>query len=192
MIAPCYDTYMSIPLEPFSGAAVVMGVAGVGKSTIATLLAARLGARMIEGDRLHSAASIAKMSSGTPLTDEDRWPWLEQIGLALAGTDGAVAACSALKRVYRQTIARAAQRPVAFVLLKGDRALVESRMHLRTGHFMPASLLDSQFATLEEPGPDEIAVTQDLAQTPDAIADQVARFLQSHQLKQALAPRGDS
>jgi carbohydrate kinase (thermoresistant glucokinase family) len=167
-----------------------MGVAGCGKSTIATLLATRLGARMIEGDRLHSAANIAKMSSGTPLTDEDRWPWLERVGLTLAGSDGMVAACSALKRVYRQAIARAAQRPVAFVFLKGDRALIESRMHLRTGHFMPTSLLDSQFATLEEPGPDEFAITQDLAQTPDAIADRAARFLQSHQRKWAVAPGG--
>lgn len=182
---------MNTPPEPFCGAAVVMGVAGCGKSTIAKLLAVRLGARLIEGDSLHSAANIAKMSSGTPLTDEDRWPWLEKIGLALAGTDGAVAACSALKRVYRRTIARAAQRPVAFVFLKGDRALIESRMRQRTGHFMPASLLDSQFATLEELGPDDFGVTQDLAQSPDAIADQAARFLQSHQLKQSVAP-GDN
>ena len=158
-----------------------MGVAGCGKTTIATLLADRLGARMIEGDRLHSAANIAKMSGGTPLTDEDRWPWLGEIGLALAGTDGAVAACSALKRVYREAMARAARRPVAFLYLKGDRALIESRMHLRTGHFMPPSLLDSQFKTLEEPGPDEFAVALDLTQTPDVIADRAAQFLRAHQ-----------
>jgi gluconokinase len=168
---------MSNPPILFSGAAVVMGVAGCGKTTIAEALAARLGARMIEGDKLHSAANIAKMSAGTPLTDEDRWPWLSRIGLELIGNDAAVAACSALKRVYRETIGRAARRQVAFVYLKGDRALIESRMHLRTGHFMPTSLLDSQFKTLEEPAAGELAITLDLAQSPDAIADQAVAFL---------------
>jgi gluconokinase len=163
--------------SPFSGAAVVMGVAGCGKTTIAEAIAARLGVRMIEGDRLHSAENIAKMSAGTPLTDEDRWPWLSKIGLSLLGTDGAVAACSALRKPYRETISRAAGRPVAFLFLKGDRALIESRMHLRTGHFMPTSLLDSQFKTLEEPGPDELAIALDLAQSPEVIADQAIAFL---------------
>ena len=167
---------METPLK-FSGAAVVMGVAGCGKTTVAEAIAARLGVRMIEGDRLHSAANIAKMSAGTALSDADRWPWLGQIGLALAGSDGAVAACSALKRVYREAITRGAGRPVAFVFLQGDRALIESRMHLRTGHFMPASLLDSQFATLEEPTAGEFAVTLDLAQSPALIADQAIAFL---------------
>ncbi len=161
----------------FTGAAVVMGVAGCGKTTIAEAIAARLGVRMIEGDRLHSAANIAKMSAGTPLSDADRWPWLGQIGEALAGSEGAVAACSALKRVYRDAITRGAGRPVAFVFLKGDRALIESRMHLRTGHFMPTSLLDSQFKTLEEPTPDELAIALDLAQPPDVIADTAIAFL---------------
>jgi len=156
-----------------------MGVAGCGKTTIAQALAARLGARMIEGDRLHSAANIAKMSAGTPLTDEDRWPWLGQIGAALAGSEGVVAACSALKRVYRETIARGAGRPVAFVFLSGDRSLIEARMHLRTGHFMPTSLLDSQFATLQEPTAGELAVTLDLAQPPDIITDQAIAFLRT-------------
>jgi gluconokinase len=162
----------------FTGAAVVMGVAGCGKTTIAEALAARLGVRCIEGDKLHAAANIAKMSAGTPLTDEDRWPWLSKIGLELVGNAGAIAACSALKRVYRETISRAAQRPVAFLYLKGDRALIESRMHLRTGHFMPTSLLDSQFKTLEEPGAGELAVTLDLAQPPDLIVEQAIAFLQ--------------
>lgn len=167
---------METPLK-FSGAAVVMGVAGCGKTTVAEAIAARLGVRMIEGDRLHSAENIAKMSAGTPLTDEDRWPWLGQIGAALAGSEGAVAACSALKRVYRESITRAAGRPVAFLFLKGDRALIESRMHLRTGHFMPTSLLDSQFKTLEEPTAGELAVTLDLAAPPDVIAERAIAFL---------------
>ncbi len=170
---------MATPPFHFTAAAVVMGVAGCGKTTIAEALAARLGVRMIEGDRLHPAANIAKMSAGTPLTDEDRWPWLSKIGLELIGTDGAVAACSALKRVYRETITRAARRPVAFVFLKGDRALIELRMHLRTGHFMPTSLLDSQFATLEEPSAGELAVTLDLALSPEAITEQAVVFLQT-------------
>ncbi len=161
----------------FSSAAVVMGVAGCGKTTIAESIASRLGVRCIEGDRLHSAQNIAKMSAGTPLTDDDRWPWLAQVGSALSGSDGTVAACSALKRVYRETITRAAGRPVAFVYLKGDRALIEARMHLRTGHFMPTSLLDSQFGTLEEPTAGELAIALDLAQSPETITDQAIAFL---------------
>ncbi len=174
----CYGSAMISPSPPLIfGAAVVMGVAGCGKTTIAEALAARLGARCIEGDRLHSPQNIAKMSAGVPLTDEDRWPWLSRIGGTLIGSDGAVAACSALRKVYRETITRAAGRPVAFVFLKGERALIESRMHLRTGHFMPTSLLDSQFATLEEPGADELSITLDLAQTPAVLVEQAIRFL---------------
>ena len=162
---------------PVSSAAVVMGVAGCGKTTIAEAIAARLGSRFIEGDKLHAPQSIAKMSAGIPLTDEDRWPWLARIGERLGGTDSAVAACSALKKSYRVAISQAAGRAIAFVFLKGERALIEQRMHLRTGHFMPASLLDSQFKTLEPPTPDENAIALDIAEPPDEIVERAVTFL---------------
>ena len=161
----------------FTGAAVVMGVASCGKTTVGAALAERLGCRFIEGDRLHSQSNIAKMSAGTPLTDADRWPWLEQVGLALAGQGGAIAACSALKRAYRDAITKAAGRPVFFIHLHGSRAVLERRIAERKGHFMPASLLDSQLATLEMPGADERAITIDIAGSPQSIIAQAASFL---------------
>lgn len=147
-------------------AIVVMGVAGSGKSTAGATLAERLGAVFIEGDRLHSRANIDKMSAGIPLTDEDRWPWLDAVGreiarLAAAGAP-VVCACSALKRVYRDRLRESAGVPLTFVYLEGSRQLIAGRMGSRTGHFFAPSLLDSQFATLEPPGPDEGAVVADL------------------------------
>jgi gluconokinase len=163
--------------DGITGAAVVMGVASCGKTTVGAAVADRLGVRFIEGDRLHSAANIAKMSAGTPLTDEDRWPWLASIGAALRGEDGAIAACSALKKSYRKAIAAAAGRPVSFVFLSGGRALLQQRINARKNHFMPPTLLDSQLATLEIPGPDEDAVTIDIAQEPEAIVEAAVAFL---------------
>jgi gluconokinase len=161
----------------FSGAVVVMGVTSCGKTTIGEALAQRLGARFIEGDQLHSAEAIVKMSSGQPLTDDDRWPWLARIGRSLAGQSAAVASCSALKRSYRRAIEDAAGRPVFFIHLHGSRGLLAERMARRRGHFMPPSLLDSQLATLEMPAPDERAITIDVAQPPDAIVSQACEFL---------------
>ena len=161
----------------FTGAAVVMGVSSSGKTLIGEGVARRLGVPFIEGDSLHAPESIAKMSAGIPLTDDDRWPWLERIGKALAGPGGQIAACSALKRSYRDAIARAAGRPLAFVLLRGDRPLLEQRIRNRSGHFMPPSLLDSQLATLEEPGPDETSIILDIADTPEQLIDQTCKFL---------------
>lgn len=151
---------------------VVMGVAGSGKTTIARMLADRLGWRFQEGDALHPPANVAKMSAGTPLTDDDRWPWLHAIAGVIDGwrAEGAsgIVTCSALKRAYRDILVGA--RPdVRIVHLAGDKALIAGRMAARKGHFMPTALLDSQFATLEPPGAEENAITVDISPGPEAI-----------------------
>lgn len=135
---------------------VVMGVSGSGKSTIGLLVADALGVPFIDGDSLHPIANVTKMAAGNPLTDEDRWPWLALVGEALADATqtGLVVACSALKRAYRDAIL--AEAPAAvFLHLSGSREVLSARLEGRSGHFMPISLLDSQLATLEEPGDDE-------------------------------------
>ncbi|MGV9455759.1 gluconokinase [Streptomyces sp. NPDC003635] len=149
---------------------VVMGVAGTGKTTIGPLLAARLGVPYAEGDDFHPQANIAKMSAGTPLDDEDRWPWLDAIGTWAHGRAGlgGVVSSSALKRSYRDRL-RAAAPGVVFVHLAGDRALIETRMRQRQGHFMPTALLDSQFATLQPLQADEAGVVVDVSGTPEEI-----------------------
>jgi gluconokinase len=139
-------------------ALVVMGVSGSGKTTVAELLAKQLAWPFMEGDRLHPPANVEKMRQGTPLNDADRGPWLDQIGeelksWALTGKSG-VMTCSALKRAYRDRI-RAARPDVRFVYLKGAEALIRGRVTSRQHEYMPASLLRSQFDTLEEPTPDE-------------------------------------
>ncbi|KUF13532.1 gluconokinase [Streptomyces silvensis] len=157
---------------------VVMGVAGTGKTTVGPLLAARLGVPYAEGDDFHPEANIAKMSAGTPLTDEDRMPWLDAIGEWAHGRAGlgGVVSSSALKRAYRDRL-RAAAPGLVFVHLTGDRALIEDRMSHREGHFMPTKLLDSQFATLQPLGADEAGVGVDVAGTPEEIADRAAAAL---------------
>lgn len=139
-------------------AVVVMGVSGSGKSTVAAGIASALDLHFIDGDSLHSAASVALMQAGTPLSDEDRWPWLDRIGERLSDVaqwpDGVVIACSALKRAYRDRI-RSAAPGVRFVFLDGSGELIGSRMAARSGHYMPATLLASQLGTLEPPGADE-------------------------------------
>jgi gluconokinase len=157
---------------------VVMGVAGTGKTTIGPLLAARLGVPYAEGDDFHPQANIAKMSAGTPLDDDDRWPWLDAIGAwahERAGLGGVVS-CSALKRSYRDRL-RAEAPGVVFVHLTGDRPLIEDRMTHRQGHFMPTALLDSQFATLQPLGSDEAGVAVDVAGSPEEITDRAAKAL---------------
>ncbi|EDY45379.1 gluconokinase [Streptomyces sp. SPB074] len=150
---------------------VVMGVAGTGKTTIGPLVAAQLGVTYAEGDDFHPPANIAKMSAGTPLDDADRAPWLDAIGRwAHARADrGGVVSCSALKRSYRDRL-RAEAPGLVFLHLTGDRALIEDRMGHRQGHFMPAKLLDSQFATLQPLGPDESGAEVDVSGTPEEIA----------------------
>ncbi|WP_307631215.1 gluconokinase [Streptomyces turgidiscabies] len=150
---------------------VVMGVAGTGKTTIGPLLAARLGVPYAEGDDFHPAANIRKMTAGTPLTDDDRRPWLDAIGEwahSRAGLGGVVSS-SALKRSYRDRL-RGAAPGVVFVHLTGDRALIEERMAHRQGHFMPAALLDSQFATLQPLEADEVGVAVSVVGGPEEIA----------------------
>ncbi|WP_037670467.1 gluconokinase [Streptomyces griseus] len=157
---------------------VVMGVAGTGKTTIGPLLAARLGVPYAEGDDFHPEANIAKMSAGTPLDDDDRWPWLDAIGAwahARAGLGGVVS-CSALKRSYRDRL-RAAAPGLLFVHLSGDRELIADRMGHREGHFMPTALLDSQFATLQPLEPDEAGVAVSVAGSPEEITDRAVRAL---------------
>ncbi|MEY9990110.1 gluconokinase [Streptomyces sp. V4I8] len=157
---------------------VVMGVAGTGKTTIGPLLAARLGVPYAEGDDFHPQANIAKMSAGTPLDDDDRWPWLDAIGAwahERAGLGGVVS-CSALKRSYRDRL-RAEAPGVVFVHLSGDRALIEDRMTHRQGHFMPTALLDSQFATLQPLGSDEAGVAVDVTGSPEEITERATKAL---------------
>ncbi|WOX08531.1 gluconokinase [Streptomyces sp. N50] len=158
---------------------VVMGVAGTGKTTIGPLLAARLGVPYAEGDDFHPQANIAKMSAGVPLTDEDRWPWLDAIGDWAHGRAGlgGVVSSSALKRSYRDRL-RAAAPGVVFVHLTGDRALIEDRMAHRHGHFMPTALLDSQFATLQPLEADEAGVAVDVTGSPEQIAERAMAALE--------------
>ncbi|MFF8637637.1 gluconokinase [Streptomyces pilosus] len=157
---------------------VVMGVAGTGKTTIGLLLAARYGVPYAEGDDFHPRANIDKMTAGTPLTDDDRWPWLDAIGAWADGRagEGGVVSCSALKRSYRDRL-RAAAPGVVFVHLTGDRALVEDRMSHRQGHFMPTALLDSQFATLQPLERDESGVAVDVTGSPEEITERAAAAL---------------
>jgi gluconokinase len=161
----------------FKSAAVVMGVTSCGKTSLGEALAKKLGAAFIEGDKLHPTANVAKMSAGIPLDDDDRWPWLDQIGNALAGTNGVIASCSSLKRVYRERIAQAAGRPVAFVFLDGSRELLQARINARRNHFMPPSLLESQLKTLETPGSDEDALRLDIVRPVGELVDQAADWL---------------
>jgi gluconokinase len=147
---------------------VVMGVSGCGKSLIGQIFATAIGAQFVDSDSLHPQANIAKMSRGEPLNDADRVPWLNAVGETLAKAD-TVIACSALKRIYRDRIRTMATKPVTFLYLRGTRDTLLHRMLSRPGHFMPASLLDSQLATLEPPTPDELHLMADIDQTPDQI-----------------------
>lgn len=126
---------------------LVMGVSGCGKTTVAAGLAKSLGWTLLEGDAFHPPSNVAKMASGTPLIDDDRWPWLRGIAAEAARHDNAVIACSALKVAYRAIISAD-----VLVYLQGSKALIAERLVARKGHFMPPALLDSQFATLQPPG----------------------------------------
>ena len=156
---------------------IVMGVTASGKSTLMHALAERLGWSEVEADALHSKANIAKMAQGIPLVDADRWPWLDAVAHEISRRAGdgesLVVSCSALKRAYRRVIV--GDRPdVALVYLKGSRELIGARMAARQHHFMPPALLDSQFATLEEP-PD--AITVDVGRTPKELVAEIIRAL---------------
>jgi gluconokinase len=157
-------------------ALVVMGVSGSGKTTVAEALAKRIGWRFEDGDKFHPASNIAKMSAGIPLTDEDRWPWLQAIADEIDRLCGkgqrAVVACSALKRIYRNVLVHG-RDDVRIILLDGTQQLIAGRLAARRGHFMPPGLLDSQFATLERPADDERAVTVSIDATVEAIVDDI-------------------
>ena len=162
---------------------VVMGVSGSGKTTIATRLASHLGWELADGDDFHSADNIAKMASGTPLTDEDRRPWLRAIAgwiekIRNEGRRGVVA-CSALKRRYREVLLDG-HPDVRLVYLKGDSATIARRIGKRHGHFMPAALLQSQFDALEEPHRDENPIVVSVDAAPEAIIRQVLRAMRIH------------
>lgn len=154
-------------------AIIVMGVSGCGKSSVGEALASRLGLPFIEGDALHPESNVAKMAAGTPLTDEDRWPWLTVIGERMAGAlargEGIVVSCSALKKIYRDHLRAATGGRLAFVYLEGSRELLGRRMGARTGHFMPLGLLDSQLAALEVPASEPGVVTVSIDQPVEGI-----------------------
>lgn len=159
---------------------VVMGVSGCGKTTIAAGIAAHTGWVLLEGDSFHPVANISKMSAGIPLTDEDRWPWLRAIAAKARELHdqglSCVVACSALKRSYRDVLLEDRDDTV-LVYLRGSKELIADRLAHRHNHFMPPGLLDSQFATLQEPTPDENPIIADIDPPPDAIIDTVVAAL---------------
>ena len=155
-------------------AIVVMGVSGAGKSTIGRIVAERLNCQFRDADSFHPKANIEKMSRGEPLTDADRWPWLNAIAAWIAEHRAAgttcVVTCSALKRVYRDIVTDRQRADVRLVYLKGGFDLIAARLASRTDHFMPPALLKSQFDTLQEPRADERAITAQIDATPEEIA----------------------
>ena len=154
---------------------IIFGVSGVGKTTVGKLLARELGWQFLEADDFHTTANIQKMRSGRPLTDEDRWPWLDclrkEIEQLLAAGENAVLACSALKRAYRNRLRVSDE--VKLVFLRGDYALVEKQLRSRREHFMNPDLLQSQFDDLQEPQADEHALTVALGRTPEKIVKEI-------------------
>ncbi|HWE73747.1 MAG TPA: gluconokinase [Stellaceae bacterium] len=162
---------------------VVMGVSGAGKSTLAAGLATALSVPLKEGDTLHPATNVAKMKAGQPLSDEDRAPWLARIKAWIdteldRGRSGIVT-CSALKRAYRDVL-RANRANIVFVFIDGEENLIRERLQKRRGHFMPADLLASQFATLEPPAADEHPIIVSAADTPEAQVRKAIAILSAH------------
>ncbi len=158
--------------------AIVMGVSGCGKTSVGEGLSKSTGIRFIDGDALHPKANVDKMSAGNPLTDEDRWPWLEAIGREFAKSpEPLIIGCSALKRSYRDRIRHQAGAMVTFIHLTGTREVIGKRMQARKDHFMPPALLDSQFAALEPPTADEDSISIDIDQPLEAIIAQAAEHL---------------
>ncbi len=155
---------------------VLMGVSGSGKTTVGEALARRLGMPFIEADSMHPKANLEKMAAGIPLNDDDRWPWLDAMGAKLEEVrrdgHGVIATCSALKHSYRDRLRAKVTGPILFVLLESPKSVLAVRMASRRGHFMPATLLDSQLATLEKPTPDEahVAVLDGTLPVPDLVS----------------------
>lgn len=169
---------MTTPTDP--PVLVLMGVSGAGKSSVAALLAGRLGWPFAEGDDMHPQANIDKMAAGHPLDDEDRWPWLERVAAWIAehvaAGQGGIVTCSALKRRYRDVLRGPG---MLFVYLTSSKEQIAGRLVARHGHFMPASLLDSQFADLEPPDPDENALTIEVTGTAQQTAAEILARLGS-------------
>lgn len=176
---------MDAPPPPFDDrlTVIAMGVSGSGKTTVGEVIAKRKGIAFFDGDDLHSPEARAKMTAGVALNDEDRGPWLERIGKLLADSaahpKGAVVACSALKRAYRDRLRAIVGPSLRFLFLKGDKALMRARVAGRKGHYMPASLIDSQFATLESPEGEGEVVTApadlDLSRDLDATIERLSQ-----------------
>jgi len=165
----------TVPQQPVL---VIMGVSGSGKSTVAAVLAGQLGWDFAEGDEMHPDANVEKMHAGNALTDEDRWPWLETVASwitehTMAGIPGIIT-CSALRRIYRDVLRG---NNVVFVYLVGSKDQISRRLVARTGHYMPAALLDSQIATLEPPGPDEHGIEVDVGRNPAVVAAEIVSRL---------------
>jgi gluconokinase len=153
-----------------------MGVSGSGKSTVGAALAHRLGVPFADADSFHPAANVAKMAAGTPLDDDDRRPWLDAVGQWLADHDNGVMSCSALKRRYRDQL-RSYRADIAFLHLTGSPEAIGARQAGRPGHFMPASLLKSQFDALEPLAPDEYGMAIDVGHSVDTIVEAFVKFL---------------
>jgi gluconokinase len=162
--------------RPPDTSAVVMGVSGSGKSTVGAALAHRLGVPFADADSFHPAANIAKMSAGTPLDDDDRYPWLAAVGQWLADHGSGVMSCSALKRRYRDQL-RSHRPTIEFLHLTGSPELINRRQAERTGHFMPSSLVNSQFNALEPLDSDERGLAIDVGQSIDTIVETFVRYL---------------
>ncbi|HJV40864.1 gluconokinase [Caulobacter sp.] len=168
--------------RPAGLAVITMGVSGCGKSTLGALLARQLGCSFLEGDAFHDARAIAKMRAGQPLDDDDRWPWLDRLGAAIGETLAAegqvVAACSALRRSYRERLRGMIGARTRFVLLDVSHAELLRRLTERSEHYMPASLLDSQLATLERPTADEAVFTLQALAEPDRLCEMIQGWLE--------------
>jgi carbohydrate kinase (thermoresistant glucokinase family) len=173
---------MSKPNAERFAVLIVMGVSGCGKTTIAELLSRELGWEYRDGDEFHPKSNVEKMHSGTPLTDDDRWPWLKAIAAWIdnkrqAG-EHAIVTCSALKKSYRDILI-GPRKDVGLIYLKGTEDLIAERLSKRHGHFMPKALLRSQFQTLQEPGPNEHPVTVSIAPAPEEIAATILQSLRN-------------
>ena len=162
-------------------ALIVMGVSGSGKTTLGTALAGAIGCPFFEGDEFHSAEAVQKMRSGIPLTDEDRWPWLDRLGRAIGAATAshgfAVASCSALKKIYRNRLRETIAAPVGFLLPDTTPEVLLHRMTQRPGHYMPPSLLTSQLELLERPQSDELALVIDARQSTPASCEKIISWL---------------
>jgi carbohydrate kinase (thermoresistant glucokinase family) len=167
-------------------AIIIMGVCGTGKTTVGEVLAARLGCPFLEGDSFHPPENVEKMRAGTPLNDEDRWPWLRDLGKAIAykGENAAsvVATCSALKRAYRDVLRDQAGATTLFVLLHGSRDLLMQRLQERNHLYMPSSLLDSQLETLEPPETDEMSLSLNVEAALPVLVQRIEREVSKHDL----------